>query len=310
MSILINQKNCSTSTQNLGVPDCILNNGRIVGKIATSIDWSMDTTTDTLDLTTINNLIQDGTFIPILGAVEVVNGTPEATTEEYQGGIVSVVRNGLPMFTYKFLKGWAYARALYSMNSFQQYKLLLVFEDGSIAGALDGTTFSGYTLGMLNTNTYMHTDGSVSGYVNTTVQLTNADEYNLNTAVIDQTVLGFNANNLFPITDIVMTGRADVSSAKVWFKAKFSQNQASNLLGLAIANLRFTIDGTVDTITVASLSYNSTTEEYSFTPTTTLTTAQSLVVTLYDAVVSPNVAVAKVGTKYYKGVTSGITPVA
>ena len=173
--VLINQKNCNNTTKNLGVPDCVINNGRITGMIAVAPDWTIDTTSGTIDQTTVNDLIQDGTFIPILGAVEVVNGTPEPTTEEYQGGIMSVVRNGLPMFTFKFLKGWAYARALYSMNSFQSYKLLLVFEDGSIAGALDGNTFSGYSLGMLNTGTFMHTDGSVSGYVNTVVQLTSTD---------------------------------------------------------------------------------------------------------------------------------------
>ena len=133
--VLINQKNCGTTIKNLGVADCIINNGRITGMIPVSPSWSIDIETDTFDATDANDLIQQGTFIPVVGAVEVVNGTPDATTEEYQGGIMSVVRNGLPMFTFKFLKGWAYARALYSMNSFQSYKLLLVFEDGSIAGS-------------------------------------------------------------------------------------------------------------------------------------------------------------------------------
>jgi hypothetical protein len=307
--VLINQKNCSTSTKQLGVPDCVINNGRITGEISVDPAWSIDILTDTLDLATVNDLIQDGTFVPILGAVEVVNNTPEPTTEEYQGGIKSIVRNGLVELAFKFLKGgWAYARALYSMNSFQARKSLFVYEDGSISGTLDGTTFSGYTKGMSNAGTYMHTDGNASGYVINTIQLTSTEEYNLNTAVIDKSALGFNANNLLPITGITITGRADVSSAKVWFKAKFEQNQASNLLGIAIANLRFTIDGTVDTITALSLSYNSTTEEWSFTPTTTLTTAQSLVVQLYDATKVIDVAV--ITGKYYKGVSSAITPVA
>jgi len=308
MAILVNQKDCATSRKNLGVPDCIINNGRITGMIPVSPDWSVNISSDTLDLATVNDWVQDGTFIPILGAVEVANNTPDATTEEYQGGTMSVVRNGLPQFTFKFLKGWSYARALYSMNSFQAYKLLLVFEDGSIAGALDGTTLSGYSLGMLNTGTYMHTDGSASGYVNTVVQLTSTDEYNLNTAVIDKSVLGFNANNLLPITDIVMTGRADVSEGKVYFKAKFAMNEASQLLGIAIANLRCTIDGTPDTITSGTLSYNSTTKEWEFETTTAFTTSSSIVVQLYDS--SNTIAVAKIGTRYYVGATSAITPVA
>jgi len=306
MAVLINQKDCSKTIQNLGLADCILNNLRITGMIATSPAWSIDLTSATLDLTTVNDLIQDGTFIPINGAVEAVNNTPEATTEEYQGGIMSVVRNGLVQLTFKFLKGWAYARALYSMNSFQQYKVLIVFEDGSIAGAVSGNIFSGFTLGMLNTGTFMHTDGSASGYVNTTIQLTSTDEYNLNSAVIDRSILGFDANGLLPITDIVMTGRADASENKVYFKAKFKTNQSQNLLGLAIANLKSYVEGVADTITALSLSYNSTTEEYSYTPTATLVASDTVVVELVDGAKD----VALVGTKYYKGKTDTIVTVA
>jgi len=310
MAIKGNSKNCDTSVENLGVPECILQNGRITGMIPVSTSWSVDTSSGTLTQTEINELIQDHTFIPIMGAVEVINGTPEATTEEYQGGIMAVVRNGLPMFTFKFLKGWSFSRALYTMNSFQAYKLLLVFEDGSIAGAIDGTTFTGYDLGMLNTGTYFHTDGATSGYVNTVVQLTNSDQYNKHTFVIDRTELGFDANSLLPITDIVLTGRADVSEDKVYFKAKFKQNLATNLSGIAIANLRVTIDGTVSTIVALSLAYEPSTEEWSFEPTTAFTTSSAIIVQLYDAVVSPNVAVAHIGSRYYEGVTDTITPVA
>ena len=306
--ILGNRKNCDVTVKNLGVPDCILANGRITGFIAVSPSWSVDIDSGTFTSTTTNDFIQDHTFIPVLGSVEAVNGTPEATTEEYQGGVMSVVRNGLPMFTFKFLKGWSYARALYSMNSFQAYKVLLVFEDGSVAGALDGTTLSGYTIGMLNTGTYFHTDGAVSGYVNTVIQLTSTDEYNLNTYVIDRTESGFDANQLNPITDITLTGRADASENKIYVKAKFTQNLSSNLLGLASANLKLYVGGVADTI-VGAITYNSSTEEYAITPTTAIVaTTPTWVVQLYDSV--NTVAVAKVGTRYYEGATSAIVPVA
>jgi len=308
MAVLINQKDCSKTIKNLGVPDCVVQNGRVTGFIAVSPSWSINIDTDTFTETLVNEWIQDGTFIPVLGAVEVPNGTPDDTTEEFQGGIMAVVRSGLPMFTFKFIKGWSYSRALYSMNSFQQYKLLLVFEDGSISGALNGATLSGYSLGMLNTGTFFHTDGNTSGFSNTIIQLTNANEYNLDTAVLDRSVIGFNANNLLPITDIYMSGRADVSDGKVYFKALFEMNRSNSLGGIAIANLRCTIDGVADTITALSLVYEPTTQEWEFEPTTTLTTAQSIVVQLYDSVNS--VATAKIGQRFYKGVTPAITPVA
>lgn len=308
MAVLINQKDCNVTRKNLGVPDCILQNGRVVGFIAVDPAWQLDLSTDTFTLAEANGFIQDGTFIPVLGAVEAINGTPEAVTEEYQGGIMSVVRNGLPMFTFKFLKGWAYARALYSMNSFQAYKLLLVFEDGSISGAVNGNLFSGYDLGMLNTSTYFHTDGAVSGNNTTTVQLTNADQYNLYTGVLDRSTLGFDANALFPITDIAMVGRADVSEQKIYFKPTFAMNGASPLGGIVTGSLRFTINSVVDTITALSTTYDPITKEYSFEPTTAFILTDDLQVTLYDTVNS--VAVAKIGQKYYEGTTGEFNPTA
>jgi hypothetical protein len=308
--ILINQKDCVTTRKNLGLPDCILQEGRLTGKILVPKGWSINLLTDVFDKDYVNEQIQLGNFVPILGAVEVTNNTPEATTEEYQGGVMSVVRNGLPQFTFKFLKGgWKYANALNTYNSQQAFDILFVFSTGAIAGATNGTTFSGFDLGMLNTGTYMFTDGNTSASVSTTIQLINETQFNRDVAVLDRSSLDFDINtDVNPITDIYMVGRADVSEAKVYFKASFDMNRATNLGGIAIANLRCTINGVADTITALSLSYDSVSGEWSFTPTTTLTTSQSVVVQLYDAVNS--VACAKIGSRYYKGVTASITPVA
>jgi len=308
--VLINQKDCLISRKNLGLPDCIIQEGRLSGKILVPKGWSINLTTDTFDLDYVNDQIQLGYFVPILGAVEVTNNTPEATTEEYQGGIMSVVRNGLPQFTFKYLKGgWKYASALYTYNSFQAFDVLFVFSSGAIAGATNGTVFSGFDLGMLNTGTYMFTDGSVSASVSTTIQLVNETQYNRDVAILDASVLDFNVNTqVLPITDITMTGRADVSEGKVYFKAHFAINEAVALGGIAIANLKCTIDGVADTIVALSLTYDSLTDEWDFETTSSFTTSSSIVVQLYDSV--NNVATAKIGTKYYKGTTPAITPVA
>ena len=308
--VLYNQKDCLTTRKNLGLPDCILQEGRLTGFIMTPKGWAINLTTDTFDLELVNDQIQLGNFIPVLGAVEATNNTPEATTEEYQGGVMSVVRNGLPNFTFKFLKGgWKFANALYSYNSFQAFDVLFVFSSGAVAGATNGTTLSGFDLGMLNSGTYMFTDGNTSASVSVTMQLINETQFNRDVALLDASILDFNVNSdINPITDIVMTGRADVSSDKVYFKPTFNMNQSTTLGGIAIANLRVTIDGTATTIVALSLTYNSTTKEYEFEPTDAFTTSSSIVVQLYDSVNS--VATAKIGTRYYKGATSSITPVA
>ena len=301
--VLLNQKNCLTERKNLGLSDCIIQEGRLTGKILVPKGWSIDLTAGDFDLAYVNSQIQLGTFIPILGAVEATNGTPEATIEEFQGGVKSVVRNGLPEFTFKYLKGWLFSNALYTYNSFQAYDVLFVFESGAVAGATNGTTLSGFDLGMINSNTYMFTDGATSSSVSTTIQLINATQFNSQVAILDASVLDFNINtDIFPITDITLIARGDASENKVFFKAQFSTNRSSNLGGIAIANLRFTVNGVVDVITALSLVFDAITNEWSFTPTATLVADDTVQVQLFDAVNS--VATAKIGNRFYKGTSN------
>ena len=308
--VLINQKDCIISRKNLGLSDCIIQEGRLTGFIITPKGWSINLETDTFNLAYVNEQIQLGNFVPVLGAVEATNGTPEATTEEYQGGVKSVVRNGLPEYTFKYLKGgWKFASALYTYNSFQAFDVLFAFSSGAIGGATNSTTFSAFDLGMLNSGTYMFTDGSTSASVSVSMQLINEVQFNRDVAILDADSLDFKVNvDISPITDIVITARADASDAKVYFKPVFETNRATTLGGIAIANLRSTVNGTVDVITSASLSYNATTKEYSYTPTATLVAADKVYVELYDAV--EGVSCSKIGSRYYKGISNEATTVA
>ena len=305
MSISINQRNCLVSRQNLGLPDCIVEAGRPVGFILVPDGWSLDLSTGVFDLDYVNSVIQTGEFVPVLGAVEFTNNTPESTTEEFQGGIKSVVRQGLPEFTFKFIKGgWKYASALYTYNSQQAFDILIVHENGVISGSTNGTVLRGFDLGMLKTGTYMFTDGNTSGYVNVMMQLINADQYNREVAMLTPDVLDFNpTSDLFPITDIVMTGTADASDGKIYLSARFAMNEASILGGLSSSNLTLTIDGVSDT--VSGYNYNTSTLKYELTPSSTLTVGQKVVVQLYDF--DTSVATAKIGSKFYKGATPEIT---
>lgn len=308
--VLINQKDCLVSRKNLGLSDCIIQEGRLTGFIIVPKGWAIDLILDTFNLLYVNAQIQLGNFIPILGAIEATNGTPEATPEEYQGGIKSIARNGLPEYSFKYLKGgWKFASALYTYNSFQAFDVLFVFSSGAIAGATNGTTFSGFDLGMLNSGTYMFTDGATSASVTVSMQLLNETQFNRDVAILDSGSLDFKVNtDVSPITDIVITARADASEAKVYFKPVFEMNRATTLGGLAIANLRSTVNGVVDTITAASLSYNAITKEYQYTPTTVLIVGSTVIVELYDTVTA--VSAGKIGTKFYKGISNTAVTVA
>jgi len=308
MSVLINQKNCLTSRKNLGLPDCIIQEGRLTGFILTPKGWSIGLDTETFDKEYVNAQIQLGNFIPVLGAVEVINNTPEATTEEYEGGVMSVVRNGLPQYAFKFLKGgWKFASALYTYNSFQKYDVLFIFSSGAIAGATNGTAFTSFDLGMLNNGTYMFTNGSASASVTCSMQLINETQFNRDVAILDASVLDFYVNtDILPITDIVLTGTADASDNKIYVEAVYAINQSTPLGGIETPSLKLFVQGVSDTI--VSVTYNTLTGKYEIVPTATLGSGDKVVVQLYDSVAV--VDVAKIGTKYYKGATPEITVVA
>lgn len=308
MSIKINQRDCIANRINLGLPDCIIQEGRLTGFIIVPKGWSLDLATEEFNLEYVNEQIQLGNFVPVLQAVQAENKTPEATTEEFQGGIKTVVRNGLPEFTYKFVKGgWKWASALYTYNSFQAFDVLKVFSSGAIAGATNGKNFTGFDLGMLNNGTYMFTDGSASSHVLVSMQLTNEVQFNRDVALLDASVLDFNPNfDISPITDIVITGRASVADGKVYFKAVFAMNQLTPLKAIDIANIKSFKNGVDDPITALSLLYNDATAEYEYQPTTAPTVTDKYIVALYDAVAG--VEVAKIGTRFYKGKSAEITP--
>lgn len=307
MAILINQKNCSTTRKNLGLANCVVQEGQLTGLILVPDGWSLDLSTDTFNKTYVNNQIQAGNFIPILGAFNVAQNTPEATTEEAQGGIMSVVRNGLPMYTFTFKKGWYFSNALSTYNSNQAYDVLFTFSSGAVAGATDGTLLTGFNLGMLNNGTYMFNDGAAEAYNNLSIQLIDELQFNTNVALLDRSVLDFNVNSdIRPIYDILMVGNADVSDNKIYFTAVFESNQSAKLLGLSSSNVKHYVDGTAGTI--SGFTYNSATGKYSFTPSGSITTSSDVIVELYDTVNS--VAVAEVDGKYYKGATTEFNPVA
>jgi hypothetical protein len=304
MSVLINQKDCLVSRKNLGIPDCIVEVGIPRGFIIVPKGWNINLATDTFDKAYVDDQIQQGNFIPVMGAVEFTNNTPESTTEEAQGGVLTVVRKGLPQFSFKFWKGgWRFASALQTWDSQQAFDVLFAFENGCIAGSTNGTVFAGFDMGMLDTGSYMFTDGNTQSSVSIQMQLINASQYNKDVAILTPDVLDFRpTTDLQPITDIVMTGTAAASTLGFDITASFDMNQAVTLGGIASSNLRLTINGVVDTI--VSVTYDSVNKTYNIVPTTALVAGNTVVVQLYDSV--NTVDVAKIGSKYYKGATPAI----
>ena len=299
---------CTTNRLGSGLENCQAIEGLPNGVILTPKGWSLNKTTDVFDKAYVQEQVQLGNFIPLVGCFEMISETPDAVNQESQSGLMEVVRQGKPMFTCTYKNGLAFQKIAYSYNSYQQYDALITYETGYIkcAESVDGTEIKALSVGMLNTNGYTENNGSNSASTILKFQVTDPFEYNQYVNLL--TDLDFNpTTELFGITDVKMVGRADASENKVYVKPTWLHNEQFTITGLAAANLKLYVSGVANAI-VGAITYNSTTKEYAVTPTATLVAADVVVLTLHDAVAV--VDCAKVGNKLYKGTTGNVVTVA
>lgn len=299
---------CTTSRLGSGLENCQPIEGLPNGVILTPKGWSLDKTSGTFDKAYVQEQVQLGNFVPLVGCFEAVAETPDATTQESQSGLIEVVRQGKPVFTCTYKKGLAFQKIAFSYNSYQQYDALITYETGYIkcAESVDGTSIKGLSVGMLNTNGYTENNGTNSASTILKFQVTDPFEYNQYVNLL--TDLDFNPNTeLFGITDVTIVGRADASEAKVYIKPTWLHNEQFTITGLASANLKLYVNGVANAI-VGATTFNTSTKEYAITPTATLVAADVVLVELYDA--ANAVACAQVGNKFYRGTTGNVVTVA
>jgi hypothetical protein len=305
---IITGVDCTTSRYGSGLEACQAIEGLPNGVILVPKGWSLLKATDTFNKAYVQAQCQLGNFIPLVGCFEMVSETPDATTQESQSGLLEVVRQGKTNFTATYKNGLAFQKIAYSYNSYQQYDTLITYETGYIkcAESADGLSIKGLSTGMLNTNGYTENNGTNSASTILKFQIVDPLEYNLYVNLL--TDLDFNpGTEIFGITDVNISGRADASENKVYIKPTWKWNDLFTITGLAAANLKLYVEGSANAI-VGAIVYNATTKEYAITPTATLTAGDEVVVALYDSVAG--VACAKVGNKLYAGTTPTVVTVA
>lgn len=299
--------NCSSSKRNIGAENCQVVEGVLTGHIKVPKGWFLTLASETFNGAYVGEQTQLGILEPMTGCFSTVSATPETKTEESNTGRLSASLRGLPLVTSVYKKGYAFQSSVYNHSGDGLYDILEVYSTGIIKAALskDGLTIKGFDAGMYEVESYELSDGPKSSQTTIKYQLVDAEEWN--TQGVFLTGLDFNPNQLNGIIDVTLTGRADVSDQKIYIKAVWARNPLFNVAGFAAANLKLFVSGTADPISGAIVR-DSTTVEYAITPTTTLTTSTPVIVSMNDASVPVNVA--KVGAKYYKGITASITPVA
>lgn len=307
--MITNGYSCTTNRKGTGMESCQPPDGLPTGFILVPKGWSLNKTTDTFDLEYVNEQIQLGNFIPFVDAFEMTGNTPDATTQESQSGILSVVRQGKPTFTVIFKKGRAFQAAAYSYNSDGEYDVLLTYSTGLILGAqsVDGASVKAITAGMVNTNGYGENTGTTSAQSTMMFQLTNPLEYNQNFFVFSD--LDFDPQTLQGIVNTVITlDSVDVSASTAIFGIAWEWNASFNILGVQSDDVRLVNAATGVALTNDTLSYNSTTGKYELETTTAPTLAANYYVEFYDS--TAQAFASKVGTKFYTGRSNSVAAVA
>lgn len=309
---LINALNCKKDNLGLGIVECEARLKDFKSFFLVPKTWKLAIAdVATLNLAKFVDFVQNDTLQPFLNAVEFTNNTPEATTKEYTGGVMSVIRNGKPQYSFEFDNGIGFHKAAYSKNSFNQYNILIADSTGTLIGATtaDGLFFTGLSASMVNTATYMPQVGDETAKTIVTFQLSNEDQFNRRMAILTSESLGMDVNSeLMGVIGVNIDGTASAASG---FNVTVTavNNTIFGIEGLAVGNFRIrnTTNNTV--LPITSVTAGATPGTYTLTATPTA--ASTYIVETFDATATPPTATALVGdNQLYRGVSKPIVATA
>lgn len=307
----INTVDCNHEDLGLGTVSCEIFLSEFKTPILIKKGWSMTVTAfEALDMDGFVGLAQSGDWQPVLGSRQFTNNTPDPTTEEYSGGIISVIRNGKPQYQFDYDKGIGFHKALYSKNTFSQYNIGLVDDSGALVLALsaDGTRVTGFEAGMVNTRTYMPKSGDTAANTPFEFQLINEIQFNKRMMVysVEESGVDFNSE-LQPITSVTITG-TNAAGDPIEVQVNASGNAGYGIEGLVAANFRVRNSATNAVVALTSVTDNGN-GSYNLDPTVATVAAQTLIVETYDSDAEVNVTLVDTLTpiRLYKGESPVIT---
>lgn len=302
MAILVDAQNCAKTRKNVGMPSCLADLKDYIGFIAVPKGWNLDVTED-FNLAYVTEQIQKGVFIPFLRSVEFTDNTEDPSLKTYNSGLSSVIRNGYPTYSFEFSKQYAFHKAAYTYNSNGVYDLLFIDSAGSIflATNVAGDKVTGFSGGMLNTQTFKPNDGgSEVEKTLISMQLTNQLQYNSLGAILTPDLLGFDAQSeINAIIDLNLVAEAPAAGDPLIVDVVATANPAFWIEGLDADNFRLFVNGSAVAITTATFTA---TNKYSIVPDTAFVATDEIYIEMYDA--TNSVATANADGLLYKGVSN------
>lgn len=298
MATKINFADCNQDRFGTGVLDCEIQPGVPTGFILTRKAWRFNPETETFDNEYIEDQIKEGNMIPFLNALSFEPENEEAEIFTSNLKVQQKVMDGLPGFLFTFSRGRAFHRAAFSYNSFGNYDVIIVYNNGVIDAALtaDGQV-KGYTAGMINTDQFRQANGTDPQGTDIRFQLLDSYEYNTMYALISAAENGFSLSTIAGVIDVDIF-KVSNATTDVVVEVVAAANRAVSIAGLTADD--FLVTGTTETID--SVVYDAAAKQYTITFTGDVSSDyNNLKLELYDT--SDNTYVIKKGVTLYKGGT-------
>lgn len=291
---------CTNGAQGgTGVLGCEPPTGVPTGVITTPKNWVFDPATETFDNAYIKAQIKAGVFTPFLNAVGYENQdeAAEIFTTNTKVKIKSI--DGKPGFALDFKKNYHFHTAAYNRNSFNAVDVLLVYDNGSIFAAHDGTgKIKAHTVGIFDTMNFKHADGSAVQKTTIMFQLTEPKEYNTMGAILNPSANNFNLKLIRGVVDAVITKISNATVTGV-VKVMAKANGAIPIKGLTVDNFQAT--GT--TVTIDTAVFNAATNEYTLTFSADVSAQwATLRINLFDT--ADSTTVVEIASMLYQGATA------
>lgn len=259
---------CGTDSRGSGSRPCDLSEfGDFMGLDLWAKGTTLSVSTDTLNLQTYKNLIKGFKLFNYNNLYNFTQNTPENERSTSNIGVMSDNRQGKPQYDFQF-KGTCTQKSLYAKKGDGKWDYGLRFDKGMLlARSIDGTTVTGFTGGMLSVGTITLKSGSDPQTVTASIQLLDADEFNLYWEFFTWEQLGFNANKVNGVVDAVLTVETPIAAGATSFDFTVvsgcnHDDVIDSLDDEALIGLGGTYAGTVSAVV-----YNVDTENYTATVT-------------------------------------------
>jgi len=301
---IANLVDCGTNALGTGTKGCEDILTRVTSLYLTKRGFIYDASEDFSEAY-IQQLQAEKKLIILKDVKELTPSLEEDVKETGEDGVMYVTRKGLYSFQAKFRNGFAFESALASLRSFGAYDVSFVDYTGNVLGTVSGTSFKGFSLGMLENDGITMANNSTRQSQSVSFQFIERDELDVDSFYISNTVLDWKPQRQEGVNQVKLDFTATPADAGTTISVKATLRQGGGVVtGAAFGDFLLTVDGVTGNPTAGD---DSTTAGTYVLTVAALSTNEVLAISLYDNAESR--AVISLDTDLYQSNTATSTVV-